>query len=116
MNSAGPPEAPRPPTTRQEMGRVPSSEFLAPKRKVNGAGVQVDQTHICVVMVGLPARGKSLIAQKGISTSIYAERMACSLMLSLPSDSCTLPWLALNRSTPLQCGRISSYQHAYAYC
>lgn len=31
----------------------------------NGGGVQVEDTRICVVMVGLPARGKSLIAQKG---------------------------------------------------
>ena len=34
-------------------------------QKANGKGVQVDHTRICVVMVGLPARGKSLIAQKG---------------------------------------------------
>ncbi|KAL9127443.1 MAG: hypothetical protein Q9217_003680 [Psora testacea] len=33
-------------------------------RKTNGDGVQVEDTRICVVMVGLPARGKSLIAQK----------------------------------------------------
>lgn len=33
--------------------------------KTNGVGVQVEDTRICVVMVGLPARGKSLIAQKG---------------------------------------------------
>ncbi|MCJ1338636.1 Fructose-2,6-bisphosphatase [Bachmanniomyces sp. S44760] len=32
--------------------------------KTNGRGVQVEDTRICVVMVGLPARGKSLIAQK----------------------------------------------------
>lgn len=31
----------------------------------NGVGVQVEDTKICVVMVGLPARGKSFIAQKG---------------------------------------------------
>ncbi|KAI8630815.1 6-phosphofructo-2-kinase [Xylariaceae sp. FL1651] len=30
----------------------------------NGRGVQVEDTKICVVMVGLPARGKSYIAQK----------------------------------------------------
>ncbi|KAI1262327.1 6-phosphofructo-2-kinase [Xylariaceae sp. FL1019] len=30
----------------------------------NGRGVQVEDTRICVVMVGLPARGKSYIAQK----------------------------------------------------
>ncbi|KAI3327531.1 6-phosphofructo-2-kinase [Xylariaceae sp. AK1471] len=31
---------------------------------INGRGVQVEDTKICVVMVGLPARGKSYIAQK----------------------------------------------------
>ncbi|KAL9068517.1 MAG: hypothetical protein Q9161_006166 [Pseudevernia consocians] len=36
----------------------------APYRKTNGQGVQVEDTRIVVVMVGLPARGKSLIAQK----------------------------------------------------
>lgn len=30
----------------------------------NGIGVQVDDLKICVVMVGLPARGKSYIAGK----------------------------------------------------
>lgn len=33
--------------------------------KTNGIGVQVEDVRICVVMVGLPARGKSLIAGKG---------------------------------------------------
>lgn len=33
--------------------------------KTNGIGIQVEDTKICVVMVGLPARGKSFIAQKG---------------------------------------------------
>lgn len=35
-------------------------------KKTNGEGAQVEDTRIAVVMVGLPARGKSLIAQKGI--------------------------------------------------
>ncbi|KAI1493106.1 6-phosphofructo-2-kinase [Biscogniauxia mediterranea] len=35
---------------------------MAPR--TNGRGVQVEDTKICVVMVGLPARGKSFIAQK----------------------------------------------------
>ncbi|KAK7920883.1 6-phosphofructo-2-kinase [Apiospora marii] len=35
---------------------------MAPR--ANGIGVQVEDTKICVVMVGLPARGKSFIAQK----------------------------------------------------
>lgn len=33
--------------------------------RANGIGVQIEDTKICVVMVGLPARGKSFIAQKG---------------------------------------------------
>jgi hypothetical protein len=33
--------------------------------KINGVGVSGEDTRICVVMVGLPARGKSFIAQKG---------------------------------------------------
>ena len=37
--------------------------------KTNGQGVQVEDTRIVVVMVGLPARGKSLIAQKGMPPS-----------------------------------------------
>lgn len=41
-------------------------ELARPSRKTNGKGVQVEDTQICVVMVGLPARGKSLIAQKGV--------------------------------------------------
>ena len=40
--------------------------MAAPYRKTNSQGVQVEDTRIVVVMVGLPARGKSLIAQKGI--------------------------------------------------
>ena len=31
----------------------------------NSKGVKVEDTRIAVIMVGLPARGKSLIAQKG---------------------------------------------------
>lgn len=45
-------------------------ELARPTRKTNGKGVQVEDTQICVVMVGLPARGKSLIAQKGTWASI----------------------------------------------
>lgn len=42
-----------------------ADENERPSRKANGDCVQVEDTQICVVMVGLPARGKSLIAQKG---------------------------------------------------
>jgi hypothetical protein len=40
-------------------------DMARPSKTTNGVGVQVEDTQICVVMVGLPARGKSLIAQKG---------------------------------------------------
>ena len=37
-------------------------------------GVQAEDTRICVIMVGLPARGKSLIAQKSKKyNGMYAE-------------------------------------------
>jgi 6-phosphofructo-2-kinase/fructose-2,6-biphosphatase 2 len=45
-------------------------ELARPSRKTNGVGIQVEDTQICVVMVGLPARGKSLIAQKGTFPAI----------------------------------------------
>lgn len=48
-----------------DMHRVPQGDLIRPSRKTNGSGVQAEDTKICVVMVGLPARGKSLIAQKG---------------------------------------------------
>ena len=41
----------------------------------NSTGVKVEDTRIAVIMVGLPARGKSLIAQKGtlsISMTSYS--------------------------------------------
>lgn len=55
--------------------QAPQGDFMRPatrtrgssSAKTNGVGVQVEDTRICVVMVGLPARGKSLIAQKGMS-------------------------------------------------
>lgn len=49
---------------KPEMRKVSQGALIRPNRKTNGAGVQADETRICVVMVGLPARGKSLIAQK----------------------------------------------------
>lgn len=53
---------------RPDLERSASSEFFGRNRKTNGVGVQVgDEVQICVVMVGLPARGKSLIAQKSES-------------------------------------------------
>jgi 6-phosphofructo-2-kinase / fructose-2,6-biphosphatase 2 len=52
------------------MRAVPAGEFVKPLRRTNGAGVQAEDTRICVVMVGLPARGKSLIAQKGKTHSL----------------------------------------------
>ena len=58
---------------KPELMKSPPGDFMRPatrtrgssNSKTNGVGVQVEDTRICVVMVGLPARGKSLIAQKG---------------------------------------------------
>jgi len=52
-------------TQMPPMGRVPTRHSLTPGRRTNGPGVGPEETMICVVMVGLPARGKSLIATKG---------------------------------------------------
>jgi 6-phosphofructo-2-kinase / fructose-2,6-biphosphatase 2 len=60
---------------KPELNKAPQGDFMRPSSrarhsshaKANGVGVQVEDTKICVVMVGLPARGKSLIAQKGMS-------------------------------------------------
>lgn len=41
------------------------NENLLFYRKTDRFGIQSDDSKICVVMVGLPARGKSLIAGKG---------------------------------------------------
>ncbi|KAK3711583.1 Fructose-2,6-bisphosphatase [Vermiconidia calcicola] len=57
---------------KPELSKSPQGDFMRPafrsratsNSKTNGVGVQVEDTRICVVMVGLPARGKSLIAQK----------------------------------------------------
>lgn len=40
-------------------------------RKTNQFGIQSDDSKICVVMVGLPARGKSLIAGKGMFCLVF---------------------------------------------
>lgn len=66
---------------RPEINRIPQGDFMRPatrtrgtsNAKTNGVGVQVEDTRICVVMVGLPARGKSLIAQKGEFASSHND-------------------------------------------
>lgn len=52
--------------------------------KVNGVGVQADETKICVVMVGLPARGKSYIAQIGKSAPPTATGKPAEMGFSSP--------------------------------
>lgn len=47
-----------------EMRKQSQASYMRPNRRTNGSGIQADETRICVVMVGLPARGKSLIASK----------------------------------------------------
>lgn len=70
--------------------------------RANGTGVQAEDTRICVVMVGLPARGKSLIAQKGRQVLHSLARVMTRMSAPQPSNwhadsndpSRSLSWLA----------------------
>lgn len=59
-------------------------DMMRPARRTNSVGVQADDTRICVVMVGLPARGKSYIAQKRKAT-LFPPHNSCVLALLLGS-------------------------------
>jgi hypothetical protein len=48
--------------------------FQQIKMPIANFGTQSDDSKICVVMVGLPARGKSLIAGKGKLAFLFVER------------------------------------------
>lgn len=61
---------------KPEMRKAPIGQMMVPSRKTNGVGVQAEETRICVVMVGLPARGKSLIASKG--KALVTDHTVCS--------------------------------------
>jgi 6-phosphofructo-2-kinase/fructose-2,6-biphosphatase 2 len=92
---------------QQEMNRVPQGKLIRPSRKTNGAGVQAEDTKICVVMVGLPARGKSLIAQKGmisrsVSSSSYGSSFGQQIYnanIGLSSVVRYLHWLSIEAQT-----------------
>ena len=60
---------------------------------------QIEDSQICVVMVGLPARGKSLIAQK--SRSSHVSWVSEELQL-IPGNSRPLPEMALHQRQELQ--------------
>lgn len=55
-----------------QLTKLPLGDFMRPQAQArknssaNGIGIQAEDAGFCVVMVGLPARGKSLIAQKGM--------------------------------------------------
>ena len=73
----------------------------------NRRGVQVEDIKVCVVMVGLPARGKSYIAQKGMClASQKGQRMKKKLLLTggpmtwgSPSAQRYLQWLSIPANT-----------------
>lgn len=72
-------------TRTESAGRVSKKGVFYDKRKrTNSMGVQVEDTRICVVMVGLPARGKSLIAQKGMFSSHRIARRRTTFVSSHP--------------------------------
>ena len=68
-------------------------------KNANGTGVKVEETRIAVVMVGLPARGKSLIAQKGPSIHFPLDK---TRTLTRTLSSGPLPCLALHTCQMLQ--------------
>ncbi|KAL2293733.1 hypothetical protein FJTKL_05551 [Diaporthe vaccinii] len=83
--------------------------------KANGRGVQVEDTRICVVMVGLPARGKSYIAQKGapLPTSPNAPSEFCESSNLTPVAFAAqryLQWL----SVPSQTFNVGNYRRKAA--
>ena len=75
-------------------------------RNANGKGVQVEETRIAVVMVGLPARGKSLIAQKGGINPSPGFQGPHTDAVHLPSGP--LPCLAFYTCQMLQCWLLPS--------
>jgi 6-phosphofructo-2-kinase/fructose-2,6-biphosphatase 2 len=62
------------PAFKSNLANYSMSQIVTPVRRTNSHGVQADDTRICVVMVGLPARGKSYIAQKCKSFALLVER------------------------------------------
>lgn len=66
-----------PPSKTDIVGRVSKKgQFYDKRKRTNSMGVQVEDIRICVIMVGLPARGKSLIAQKGTVSREHARLTA----------------------------------------
>jgi 6-phosphofructo-2-kinase / fructose-2,6-biphosphatase 2 len=61
--------------------------------RTNGVRVQVEDAQICVVMVGLPARGKSLIAQKGSEASVDATENSTDWLIGAATRY--LRWLSI---------------------
>lgn len=97
---------------KPELLKSSPGDFMRPAMRTrgnsttaNGVGVQAEDTRICVVMVGLPARGKSLIAQKGMRwlCSVCPLRFIHALLLT-SCCSRSLSWLAQHHCEVLQRG------------
>ena len=84
-------------------------EIARPSRR-NSYGVQVEDTQICVVMVGLPARGKSLIAQKGTPEPLHLPLQGAQILTS-PLLSTKIPTMVVNQSRGLQCRKLPTKRY-----
>lgn len=73
--------------------------MTTPYKKTDRQGVQVEDTRIVVVMVGLPARGKSLIAQKGMRPSYPYNRHELKLTQTHELVVRYLRWLSIRAKT-----------------
>lgn len=95
-----------------QMQKVPSGDYMTPAKRTNGTGVQADDARICVVMVGLPARGKSYIAQKGTHEDPWLQPHEHIL---ISSYSRPISPLALDSGANIQCRPISPSRNTHPF-
>lgn len=99
---------------KPELAKATPGDFMRPAVRTrantgpqaNGVGVQVEDTKICVVMVGLPARGKSLIAQKGRTANARLRHWIKTNRFADSNLSGPLSWMAEYYRQVFQCWQL----------